>query len=197
MRCTYNWRHSVQFYTIYNWLVYHIGTFRIFECHLGQGDTEIRLSNLGENIEICLPLLPSITTLCTILSHNTCSVAWVGKLSAIFILKLKQRSSSYPFSPFSVNFEFPFLVPSDLFPYYCMVGKYSGDNLAKLFHFISSSIIYGTTTLNCWIIRQSSCHIPHVRSLVFTSTPTLSAERPWNVEEWIENRKYFSTLLNQ
>ena len=105
--------------------------------------------------DICLPLLPSVVTLHTILLHKingkykTCSVAWAGELSAtcIFVMKLKQCGSSYmyPFSPFLVNFDV-FLVPSDLSPYQCIVGRYSGDRFAKFSNliYISSSIMYGT-----------------------------------------------------
>ena len=52
-------------------------------------------TNLGEN-KRCLPLLPSVVTLHTILYTNgkyeACSVAWAGELSAIFVVKLKQHS---------------------------------------------------------------------------------------------------------
>ena len=43
-------------------------------------DNNRRLTNLGKNIEFCLPLLPSVTTLqpsfCTNGKYKACSVAW-------------------------------------------------------------------------------------------------------------------------
>ena len=60
---------------------------------------ERRFTNLGDNVEIC-----------TNGRYKACSVAWVGGLSAIFVMKLKQHGSSYLFSLFLVNFKV-FLCP--------------------------------------------------------------------------------------
>ena len=82
-----------------------------------------RLTNLVETSKFvslsCLLWRLSVPFFCTNGKYKACSFTWVIELSFSFVVKLKQRCSSYPFLPFSpflANFE-AFFVPSDPFPY--------------------------------------------------------------------------------
>ena len=66
--------------------------------------------------------------------YNARSDAWLGELSAIFVMKLKQRSSSYRFSPLLVNFV---VFMCHLTSYQHIAGKHSGVRLVKFIHFQS------------------------------------------------------------
>ena len=123
--------------------------FRIFECHLKQRykgkQLGKKLTNLVKTLKLslssCLLWQLSVPFFSTNGMYKVCSFAWTGELSAIFVMNLKQRGSSYPFSPFLVIFGkfWDIFVPSDSFkPYQRIVGKYLGECLVKFICFQSS-----------------------------------------------------------
>ena len=77
---------------------------------------------------------------------KACSHAWVVELSSILVMELKQRCSSYQFSPFLTNFEV-FLCPltySRINVLWASIRGSISRNLSVCNPvYISSSIIYG------------------------------------------------------